>query len=579
MEEREGRSLAETPTWTVACVTCVMVVLGFFFNGSLERVGKWLDKTKRKSLIAALQKIKEELMLFGVMSLLMSHFIIIVAKICVKSSVMSSRFFPCASESEFLNAVEHVLVPTSGNLNSSVSRVQVKAGSQHGYCPEGHESFASQQSLEQLHRLMFVLGITHVFYSFVAIVLAMIKIYSWRVWENEAKEAIKTLEDTAQGQPGIQRMRRLSTFICHHASHPWSQHRVLVWLFPKLLSLRVALSAVMIFFTINFVQPNLQLCFSRQFWSSINRSSYMALRFGFITTHQLPLSYDFHNYMIRSMEEEFRDIVGVSLPLWIYTICCVVLDFHGSNLYFWLSFLPAILILLIGTKLHRIVVKLAVEIMEESPYMENHQFKLRDELFWFKKPWLLLRVIQLISFQNALEMATFIWSLWEIKEPLCFMDNRTFLVIRLTFGVVTQFWCSFITFPLYVIITQMGSRFKKSVVSENVRNSLHGWKRRVKARQGTSSTATTHLVRTSTSSDSIVDETHKLESSSSNSSERSSFKKQNTSFRHLQGGDEKLETPLSVGPVYDSYSDDNDEGDHHHDDHSNIKDELALLPP
>ncbi|TQD73192.1 hypothetical protein C1H46_041280 [Malus baccata] len=489
MEEREGRSLAETPTWTVACVTCVMVVLGFFFNGSLERVGKWLDKTKRKSLIAALQKIKEaELMLFGVMSLLMSHFIIIVAKICVKSSVMSSRFFPCASESEFLNAVEHVLVPSSGNLNSSVSRVQVKAGSQHGYCPEGHESFASQQSLEQLHRLMFVLGITHVFYSFVAIVLAMIKIYSWRVWEKEAKEAIKTLEGEKT--------------------------------FPKLLSLRVALSAVMIFFTINFVQPNLQLCFSRQFWSSINQSSYMALRFGFIT-----------------------------------------------------------LILLIGTKLHRIVVKLAVEIMEESPYMENHQFKLRDELFWFKKPWLLLRVIQLISFQNALEMATFIWSLWEIKEPLCFMDNRTFLVIRLTFGVVTQFWCSFITFPLYVIITQMGSRFKKSVVSENVRNSLHGWKRRVKARQGTSSTATTHLVRTSTSSDSIVDETHKLESSSSNPSERSSFKKQNTSFRHLQGGDEKLETPLSVGPVYDSYSDDNDEGDHHHDDHSNIKDELALLPP
>lgn len=144
--------------------------------------------------------------------------------------------------------------------------------------------------------------------------------------------------------------------------------------------------------------------------------------------------------------------------------------------------------------------------------------------------------------------------------------------------VVTQFWCSFITFPLYVIITQMGSRFKKSVVSEDVRNSLHGWKRRVKARQSTSSTAITHLVRTSTSSDSIVDETRKLESSSSNSSEKSSFKNENTSFRHLQGGDEKLETPLSVGPVYDSYSDDN-EGDYHHDDHSNIKDELALLPP
>ncbi|ONH97110.1 hypothetical protein PRUPE_7G170200 [Prunus persica] len=287
--------------------------------------------------------------------------------------------------------------------------------------------------------------------------------------------------------------------------------------------------------------------------------------------------------MIRSMEEEFRDIVGISVPLWIYTICCTILDFHGSHIYFWLSFLPAILILLIGTKLHRVVVNLAVEITEESPYMENQQFKLRDELFWFKKPWLLLRLIQLISFQNALEMATFIWSLWEIKEPSCFMDNNTFLVIRLTFGVVTQFWCSFITFPLYVIITQMGARFKKSVVSENVRNSLSVWKRRVKAKQSTSS-STAALLRTSTSSDSIVDEMHKIDSFSSNSSERSSFKKQNTSFRHLQGNvmqgeDEKFEFPLCVGPVYDSYSDDK-KVDYHSDDHdsSDVKDELCLLP-
>lgn len=172
--------------------------------------------------------------------------------------------------------------------------------------------------------------------------------------------------------------------------------------------------------------------------------------------------------------------------------------------------------------------------------------------------------------------------------------------------VVTQFWCSFITFPLYVIITQvwllnfhlsliplfvsncflwlqMGARFKKSVVSENVRKSLSVWKRRVKAKQSTSS-STTALLRTSTSSDSIVDEMHKIDSFSSNSSERSSFKKQHTSFRHLQGNvmqgeDEKLEFPLCVGPVYDSYSDDK-KVDYHRDDHdsSDVKDELCLLP-
>ncbi|KAM5546795.1 MLO-like protein 4 [Rosa sericea] len=557
MEEREGRSLAETPTWTVATVITVLISLGFFFHCSLKHFGKWLDKTKKKSILAALEKIQEELMLFGLLSLLMGHWIVFVAKICVKSSswAFSSRFFPCALEQD-ISVIQHVLFSSPEYLNKSVSRVEVKTKS-HEYCPKGHESFASHESLEQLHRLIFVLGMTHVVYSFFAIVMAMIKIYSWRTWENEAKaKAIQTLKDTEE----TKRIRRLSTFIVHHASHPWSQNKFLVWL----------------------------LCFSRQFWSSINRPSYMALRFGFITTHQLPLSYDFHNYMIRSMEEEFRDIVGISIPLWIYAICCIILDFHGSNIYFWLSFLPAILILIIGTKLHRIVVKLAVEIMEESPYMENHQFKLRDELFWFKRPWLLLRLIQLISFQNSFEMATFLWSLWEIKHPSCFMDNHTFLVIRLTFGVVSQFWCSFITFPLYVIITQMGSSFKKSVVSENVRQSLSGWKRRVKARQSTSSNKTGLLSSSSTSTVAFSSDSSKVCSSfSSNSVEGSSVSSrvQKTSSRHLKSdvqlgevseSDEKLESELCTQTlsalmkdhdIYEEYEEDEEE-DYHEDDNS-----------
>ncbi|KAL6227020.1 hypothetical protein ACLB2K_000979 [Fragaria x ananassa] len=539
----EGRSLEQTPTWTVATVITVMVLIVLIFHSSMKHFGKWLDRTRKKSILAALEKIQEELMLFGLMSLLMGHWIVFVAKICVKtsSSAFSSKFFPCALDEDISSSREY--------LDKSVSREEVEPKF-HQYCPEGEESFASYESLEQLHRLIFVLGMTHVVYSFFAIVLAMIKIYSWRTWENEAKaKAFQSLE----GNPETRQIRRLSTFIVHHVSHPWSQHKYLVWL----------------------------LCFSRQFWSSINRPSYMALRFGFITTHKLPLIYDFHNYMLRSMEEEFRDIVGISIPLWIYAICCIILDFHGSNLYFWLSFLPAILILLMGTKLHRIVVKLAVEIMEESPYMENHQFKLRDELFWFKRPQLLLRIIQLISFQNAFEMATFIWSLWEIKHPSCFMDNQTFLVIRLTFGILSQFWCSFSTFPLYVIITQMGSRFKKAVVSENIRQSLYGWKRRVKARQSPSSSTVGLL----SSPSSFTSDSSKVYGSASRSMEGStvpSCRVQKTSFPHgnssvqlgqVSEGYEKLESELGSPTLaalmsdYDLYEED-EEDDYHEDDNS-----------
>ncbi|KAF5765162.1 hypothetical protein HanRHA438_Chr15g0712701 [Helianthus annuus] len=467
METEEGKSLVETPTWAVASVVSVMVLVGFFINATLGHTEKWLYRTKRKALSAALDKIKEELMLFAVLSLLMGHWIIYAAKICVKSSAISSQFYPCSVDKSSVEPLNHHL--SSDNFsNYSISR-QLLSHKHSQICPEGSSSFVSKESLEQLHRFLLVLGVTHVSYSFFAIALAMIKIYSWKIWENHAKSL---------AHPRPQGMTRLSTFVYHNTSHPWSQHNILVWL----------------------------LCFTRQIWSSINRADYKALRLGFITTHNLPLSYDFHNYMLRSMEEEFRDIVGISIPLWIFAISCIFLGFHGTNIYFWLSFLPAVFVLLVGTKLHRIVIKLAVETKNTS---QSSQINLRDELFWFGRPRLLLRLIQFISFQNAFEMATCLWSLWEVNETSCFTKNHTFLVIRLTFGIISQIWCSFITFPLYVIVTQMGSRFKKTIVSENVRESLHTWRRRVKAKHKHDPPFT--LLPTTSSNmslDSMVDDDH-----------------------------------------------------------------------
>ncbi|XLR57549.1 hypothetical protein HN51_011900 [Arachis hypogaea] len=43
-------------------------------------------------------------------------------------------------------------------------------------CPAGHEPFVSYEGLEQLHRFLFVLGITHVLYSCLAVGLAMSKV-------------------------------------------------------------------------------------------------------------------------------------------------------------------------------------------------------------------------------------------------------------------------------------------------------------------------------------------------------------------------------------------------------------------
>ena len=40
MEGEEGKSLVETPTWAVASVVSVMVLVGFFINRALGHIEK-----------------------------------------------------------------------------------------------------------------------------------------------------------------------------------------------------------------------------------------------------------------------------------------------------------------------------------------------------------------------------------------------------------------------------------------------------------------------------------------------------------------------------------------------------------
>ncbi|CAH1450094.1 unnamed protein product [Lactuca virosa] len=94
---------------------------------------------------------------------------------------------------------------------------------------------------------------------------------------------------------------------------------------------------------------------------------YLTLGKAFIMNYNLTSKYDFHTYMIRSMEEEFQRI----------------------------------LVLLVGTKLQHVIATLALESdANTGGFFAERRLKPRDEIFWFKKPELLLNLIHFILFQD-----------------------------------------------------------------------------------------------------------------------------------------------------------------------------------
>ncbi|KAK4439202.1 MLO-like protein 11 [Sesamum alatum] len=473
----ELRSLAMTPTWSVASVLTIFVVVSLLVERSIHRLSKWLNKTGRKPLQAAVEKMKEELMLLGFISLLLTATSSTISNICVPSRFYDSTFTPCTrhevdEERENDSSVERKLLMA---FFGPYSYRRMLTGLNMNTCQENYEPFLSYEGLEQLHRFIFVMAVTHVSYSCLTMLLAIVKIHSWRVWEDEAHmDRHNSLHEITKALT----MQRQSTFVRLHVSNSTDRNRFHIWM----------------------------TCFFRQFGRSVVRADYLTLRQGFIMNHNLTPKYDFHSYMVRSMEEEFQRIVGVSAPLWGFVVAFMLFNVKGSNLYFWISLIPVTLVLLVGTKLQHVIATLALESVGISGNYARPKFKLRDELFWFKKPELLLSLIHFILFQNAFELASFFWFWWQFGYNSCFIRNHFLVYLRLILGFAGQFICSYSTLPLYALVTQMGTNYKAAIIPQRIRETIHGWGKAARRKRKMGGFADDSTVHTDTSTVISVEE-------------------------------------------------------------------------
>ncbi|XP_020577436.1 MLO-like protein 11 [Phalaenopsis equestris] len=164
----------------------------------------------------------------------------------------------------------------------------------------------------------------------------------------------------------------------------------------------------------------------------------------------------------------------------VNTLFC---DIAGSNLYFWIAIIPIALVLLVGAKLQHVIATLALESVEITENLSSYRLKPRDDLFWFKKPDLLLSLIHFILFQNAFELASFFWFWWQFGYDSCFLRNHWLVYARLILGFVGQFLCSYSTLPLYALVTQMGTNYKAALIPHRIRETMHGWGKAARRRR------------------------------------------------------------------------------------------------
>ncbi|XP_076947798.1 MLO-like protein 9 [Bidens hawaiensis] len=445
-----GRGLDETATWSVAMVCAIIVVISIVLEMMLHHVGHYLKHRHKVGLLEALEKIKTELMILGFISLLMTFCQNYIAAICV-SKVLTKDFLPCKKQPDGKEPLDDDTDDAGGRRKLLWYARRSLADDPPKECKPGYEALITVTGLHQLHIFIFFLAVFHVIYSALTMIVGRAKIREWKVWEKDI-----LLQQASAHDPSKFRLTKETSFVKGHATK---------------------LTGLPIFFYI--------ICFFRQFFTAVGRSDYFTMRHGFISVHLAPGSqFNFQKYIKRSLEDDFKVIVGISPLLWSTAVLYLFANVEGTHAMIWLSLFPVVLILAVGTKLQAIIAQMAIEIQERHAVVQGIPLvQATDKHFWFLDPSLILYLIQLTLFMNSFEITHFFWIWYEFGLTSCFHDKPLLQYCRVLIGFGVQILCAYSILPLYALISQMGSKMKRSIFDDQTSKALKHWHKNASKRR------------------------------------------------------------------------------------------------
>ncbi|MCO5588436.1 hypothetical protein L7F22_042392 [Adiantum nelumboides] len=150
-----------------------------------------------------------------------------------------------------------------------------------------HEPFIPTAGFHQIHIFIFILAIVHIIYSLLIVALAMWSVSYWTSWERLAASKEESSHE------GDVRLAKDTTFVRSRLPIPAS------WMQKPIIPYVVA--------------------FFRQFCRPVGETEYTTLRHGFIQSHTPGhVNFNFHNYIWRSLQDDFQHVVGISPALWMF---------------------------------------------------------------------------------------------------------------------------------------------------------------------------------------------------------------------------------------------------------------------
>ncbi|KAH9660905.1 MLO-like protein 3 [Citrus sinensis] len=286
-----GRTLQNTPTWALATVCFVLIFISIFIEHLIHLLSTWLKRNRKTAFFEAVEKLKSVLIVLGFMSLILTVTQRSISKICIPTKV-ADTMLPCHQSPEIkttraLGYHEQFLWTDSLRERRLAADEPVSATSNDHCGSKGMSSLISQDGVNQLNIFIFVLAVMQIVYCVLTMALGRAKMKQWKAWERETQ----TVEYLAANDPNRFRLTRDTTFARRHTScTSCTGTAFLLW----------------------------TKCFFQQFFNSVAKVDYLTLRHGFVSAHLSSTNYNsfnFQNYIQRSLEDDFKVVVGIRMHL------------------------------------------------------------------------------------------------------------------------------------------------------------------------------------------------------------------------------------------------------------------------
>lgn len=189
-----GANFEQTSSLRVCVILLAFVILSVFFEKLLHALEHWFEHMHKEGLNEVLERLKEEVLLVGFLSLLLLASEDKLLTICMGAYTFNGGVACHASD----DSGSHRLLAAAGDTG----------------CPEGQQPFVSAAALHQTHILIFLMAACHITFCALTMFMTEHTAGRWRRFE----------EGVVSRRTGEAILKRLQKQVPVVHEKPWRQH-------------------------------------------------------------------------------------------------------------------------------------------------------------------------------------------------------------------------------------------------------------------------------------------------------------------------------------------------------------------